>query len=57
MRYKVSFEFETDDTVNGLAIDWAWVNLLSDVEDDHTKIDFDTLTVYKQEWKALSDDD
>lgn len=50
MRYKVSFEFETDDKVNGHPIDWAWINLLSNVEDDHTKVDFDSLMFYKQEW-------
>lgn len=57
MRYKISFEFETDDKVNGLPIDWAWISLLHDLEDDYTRVYFETLAVYRQEWKELTDDD
>lgn len=48
MRYKVEFEFDTDDQINGSPGDWHWQNLLESVEDDHTVIDIRTIRVYKQ---------
>lgn len=57
MRYKISFEFETDDSLNGQPQHWLWSNLLENVEDGYTKIDFDSLALHKQEWKELTDDD
>lgn len=53
MRYKVSFEFDTDVYVNGNPVEWHWDGLLESVEDDNTKIDFDTLTIHYQTWEQV----
>lgn len=53
MRYKVSFEFDTNLDVNGNPAEWYWDNLLKDVEDDNTTIHFDTLTIHYQTWEVV----
>lgn len=53
MRYKVSFEFETNLDINGSPAEWHWQNLLESVEDDHTKIDFESLTFHYQTWEEV----
>lgn len=57
MRYKVSFEFDTDWKINGSPALWRWDNLLEDIEDEWTKIDFDSIVVYRQDWKEMTEDD
>lgn len=52
MRYKVSFEFDTDDRMNGNPALWNWCNLIGDdIEDEWTKMDMNSITVYRQVWE------
>lgn len=54
MRYKVEFEFETNQVPSSVA-QWYWPHVLADFETEHDHVDFDTLAVYKPtaEWEKI----
>lgn len=54
MRYRISFEMSTN-LSPGPEV-WYWRNLLEDILDIHTSIDFDTLTVERASWEELEYD-
>lgn len=55
-RYRVVFEFVSGNEVDNPA-EWHWGNLLESIEDNFTTVDLDTVSVYKQSWELVGNDD